>query len=137
MGVQWVATLDNRTTRICIALDGLMWALPDTDAQDYGDYTPLGHDKDFPGPTAHWGCRSTQISVLKPFDALIGPKGALSKAEAMEISKGTRASMDGQVGVAAGFRTWLGGKSETFQNNLLGEAAAELWRAGNLSLAPT
>lgn len=61
-GIQWVSTLDSRTTPICIALHGKQWSLP--------DYKPIGHDKPFPGPTAHWGCRSTQISILKSWDEL-------------------------------------------------------------------
>jgi hypothetical protein len=62
--VQWVSTLDSRTTEICIALDGLQWTLP--------DYEPIGHKVDFPGAIAHWGCRSTQIAVVKSWEELGG-----------------------------------------------------------------
>jgi SPP1 gp7 family putative phage head morphogenesis protein len=56
-GVQWVSTLDSRTTEICIALDGKMWTLPESgDIEDYAGYKPIGHDKNFPGPTAHFNC---------------------------------------------------------------------------------
>jgi SPP1 gp7 family putative phage head morphogenesis protein len=61
-GLQWRSTLDNRTTETCIALDGKQWRLP--------DYLPVGHDLPFPGPTAHWNCRSTQIAVLRSWDEL-------------------------------------------------------------------
>ncbi len=47
-GVQWLSTLDRRTTSICMALNGLSWRFP--------DYEPIGHAKTFPGPTAHWNC---------------------------------------------------------------------------------
>lgn len=47
-GIEWVSTLDTRTTVICRALDGLVWTIP--------DLKPVGHAKVFPGPTAHWNC---------------------------------------------------------------------------------
>ena len=46
----------------------------------------------------------------------------------------TRASMDGQVPTAQGFDGWLNGKSEDFQNDLLGVEKARLWRDGKVTL---
>lgn len=57
-GIQWVSTLDNRTTPICRALDGKVWRLP--------DFEPVGHDKKWPGPTAHWNCFTGDVPVSSP-----------------------------------------------------------------------
>lgn len=46
-GVEWLSTLDGRTTEICRARDGKRW--------------PVGEG---PRPPAHIGCRSTTIPVL-------------------------------------------------------------------------
>jgi len=157
-GIQWVSTLDSRTTEICIALDSKAWELPPSgDIADYGGYKPIAHDKNFPGPTAHWGCRSTQIPVLYSFDEMKGPNAwkakegggkplkdffqqrlvgkGFTEKEAAKIEISTRASMDGQVGVDNGYEKWLNGKSNSFQNDLLGETAAKLWRQGKLGLS--
>lgn len=57
-GLQWLAVLDARTTVVCKRLDGLIWDL---------NLQPVGHSTPYPGPIAHWNCRSTQIPVLKTF----------------------------------------------------------------------
>lgn len=68
-GLQWVSTLDSRTTHICIGLDGRQWRY-----NEDGVLVPVGHDISFPGATAHWGCRSTQIATTLSWDDLAGPK---------------------------------------------------------------
>lgn len=156
-GVQWVSTLDSRTTEICIALDGLQWKLPsDGDPENYGGYKPIGHDKRFPGPTAHWNCRSTQIPILLSFDELQGEGGwdfggeddaafnkiflrkleakGFSASEARKILADTRASMDGQSADVKSFDDWLGEKSNSFQDELIGKSQAALWREGKITL---
>jgi SPP1 gp7 family putative phage head morphogenesis protein len=156
--IQWVSTLDDRTTEICIALDGCLWSLPsDHNPANFGGYTPIDHDKEFPGPTAHWNCRSTQIPVLFSFNEIKGPNAwklpdgsradladlfqqklqnkGFSAEEAKSIEMDTRASMDGQVAQTQGFEGWLKGKPEAFQNELLGKTAAGLWRQGSVALS--
>lgn len=144
-GLQWVATLDGRTTLICIGLNGLMWDL---------DYRPIGHDKEWPGPTAHWNCRSTQIAVLKSWEEL-GADGfrakpdskrfdrylqeelaglGIDEAKAANIIRSTRSSMDGQVARDLTFSDWLKTKSDSFANKLLGPTRADMWREGKLKL---
>jgi SPP1 gp7 family putative phage head morphogenesis protein len=59
-GIQWLSTLDSRTTAICRALDGLQWDL---------DYRPIGHNKAFPGPIAHWNCFTGDVPVQSPSGA--------------------------------------------------------------------
>lgn len=112
--VEWLSTLDSRTSNICMALDGLTWTLP--------DYKPIGHNISFPGPTAHWGCRSTQTAILKSWKDVNG------------IPKGTRASMDGQVPETMNYEDWLKTKPEEFQKEVLGPAKYKLWSEGKLSL---
>lgn len=147
-GIQWVATLDSRTTPICRALDRLQWSLP--------DFKPVGHDKEWPGPTAHWNCRSTQIAVLRGWDELSGNKKladldgntgnmddllakklermGMSAEQAAKVKLATRASMDGQVSSAHTFDSWLKTKDAGFQDSVLGPQRAALWREGKVTV---
>lgn len=68
-GVQWVATLDDRTTEICRELNGKVWILPESGDKD-ADYQPDGHSIPFPGATAHWNCRSVVVPVTYSFAEL-------------------------------------------------------------------
>jgi SPP1 gp7 family putative phage head morphogenesis protein len=146
--IQWVSVLDNRTTPICMALDGLMWEVPN-DSNKFGDYVPIGHNKDFPGPTAHFNCRSTQIPVVRPYAELESDQAqqdyydnfmaameerGLSEEQAQAEFDRVRATMDGEGVTAQTFDQWLSGKSDSFQNDLLGVGIADLWRNGDISL---
>lgn len=149
-GIQWVSTLDNRTTPICRALDGLQWTVP--------DFTPVGHNKAFPGPTAHWGCRSTQIPITRSWKELAGPGAkfattdgeagnveellqkrlqemGMSAEQAAKVKADTRASMDGQVAAKTTFEDWLNKKPAEFQDQLLGPQRAAMWRDGSVTIA--
>lgn len=144
-GIEWVATLDNRTTPTCRALDGLQWRLP--------DFEPVGHDKKFPGSIAHWGCRSTQIAVTRSWSELAGKTvpgadqatfeesfranlEAAGKDEAFIQSAlaNQRASMDGTVSSGLNFDAWARGKGDTYIRNLLGPGRFALWKSGNLKM---
>ena len=146
--VQWCSVLDSRTTIRCIALDGLTWELPASgDQNDYGGFTPEGHNKDFSPPPIHWNCRSTIISVLKKFSQLKDNgkpivdtfqqrlmEQGFSADEAAQIEKDTRASADGQVATDKGFKGWLESKGAQYQDDLLGKTAGQLFRDGKLTL---
>lgn len=67
--IQWLATLDSQTSSICKGLHGKQW--------EAGTYKPINHGTPFPGPTAHWRCRSTQIPITKAFKDLPKTKQAL------------------------------------------------------------
>lgn len=144
-GIRWVATLDGRTTKICISLDGLMWSLP--------DYKPIGHNKEFPGVTAHWGCRSTQSPVLKSLAELSGKKikplddktfqqavddnlkaKGVDPERRNKMKARVRASMDGAVPATRTYGEWLETKDETFQDQVLGKRRADLFRSGTLGV---
>lgn len=145
-GIQWVSTLDSRTTDICRALSGLKWTLP--------DYTPIGHIKKYPGPTAHWNCRSTQIAVTKSWDELgkkklpsLGNKSVEERMKQILRKEGwdedklatvkakTRASMDGPISSDLTMDEWMQGKSESFLDSTLGVGKAALFRAGKITMA--
>jgi len=115
--IEWSSTFDNRTSEICMALDGLQWDM---------NYKPIGHNKIFPGATAHWNCRSRQVPVTKSF-AELGSKRKFKK-----IPEGTRASMDGQVSGGKNYEEWLLGKSKAFQIEVLGVEKRKLWKAGKI-----
>lgn len=145
-GVQWVATLDSRTTPICRALDGLQWTIP--------DLKPVGHDKEWPGVIAHWNCRSTQTPVTRSWEELANkplptPQGektldellreklkasGMSEQNAAAVTAETRASMDGQVAKTLTFDEWLKTKDKAFQDSLLGPQRAALWREGKVTI---
>lgn len=145
-GIVWLATLDNRTTLICMALDGKMWSLP--------DFKPIGHNKVFPGSTAHWRCRSTQTAVLYSWSELAGKKlkelddqtlqaavdkklaaSGMSQAQQEAARVRTRASMDGQVGKANTYGDWAAKKGKDFLNQTLGPGRAELYNNGQISFS--
>ena len=117
-GIEWVSTLDNRTSQVCASLDGLTWD---------NNREPIGHGILFPGTTAHWGCRSTQVPVIKSWEEL-GAKGKFK-----EIPESTRSSLDGQVSDKLGYETWLKGKPKAFQEDVLGVGKRKLWKEGKLS----
>lgn len=108
-GVQWVSTLDGRTSAVCRARDGQV-------------YPP---DKG-PRPPAHPNCRSSTTPVVKSWAEL-----GLSLKDA---PPGTRASMNGQVPATETYETWLRKQPREFQDDVLGEKKAKLWRNGGLTL---
>lgn len=108
-GVQWVSTLDSRTTLLCASRDGQVFPI------DSG-----------PRPPAHINCRSSTVPVLKSWKEM-----GISLSEAPE---GTRASMDGQVAASTTYQSWLEGKSAAFQDDILGPTKGKLFREGGLTL---
>jgi SPP1 gp7 family putative phage head morphogenesis protein len=125
-GVQWMSTLDNRTTPQCRALDGKMWDLR-------GD--PIeGNVLPYPGATAHWGCRSTQIAVTKSWEELARAAGGDTRLarELDKIPGVDRASMGGPVSGDSSYETWFSNQSTKRQVNILGPGKHELWKKGQL-----
>ena len=104
-GVQYVATLDNRTTLICASLDGKVFQ------------TGEG-----PRPPQHWGCRSTTVPVVRSWREL-----GIDLAEA---PAGTRASMDGQVAEKATYGKWLKRQPASVQKDVLGKSRYEMFKNG-------
>lgn len=102
-GIQWVSTLDGKTSSICQARDGKVYPL---DSALY--------------PPAHINCRSSTVSVLKSWEEM-GIKNPDGR---------TRASMNGQVAQTETYQTWLKKQPVAFQDEVLGKARADLYRAG-------
>lgn len=118
--VQWVSTLDSRTSDICIARAGKTWTFP--------EFKPIGHSIPWGnGPPAHWACRSTSVPVTRSMAEITG------KA-ADQIAPRTRASMDGQVAKSLTFDQFLKNKPPEFADEMLGKGRAELWRSGKITL---
>lgn len=121
--IQWVSTLDGRTSDICIARSGKTWSFP--------DFEPQGHNIPWGGgPPAHWACRSTTIPITKTFAEIDGE----GKADpATPVS--TRASMNGQVAADLSFDQFLRSKPPEFADEMLGKGRAQLWRDGKITLS--
>lgn len=115
-GTQHHSTLDGRTSPVCVARDNLRW-----DQQK----RPLGHTHTYRVPPLHFNCRSTMLPLVASWEDLGIP--------ASELSEATRASMDGQVPADTNYSDWLRGKSKKFQDSVLGEGKAELWRRGKIT----
>ncbi len=144
--IQWVSTLDGRTTLICQGLSGKIWTIP--------DYKPVGHNKAYPGTTAHWNCRSTRVPVLKSWEELMGRKlpsldnkkledtvkkklaaQGMSKEQIEAVTINSRASMDGQVNKDLTMDEWLAKKDDTFIDKTLGPGRAARWNRGKGELS--
>lgn len=120
--VTQLSTLDNRTSDICIAYSGQTWDINTLQpVPEMGGTLPYNG-----GPPRHFNCRSRLTPVTKSFREL--------GLDRDEIPPGTRASMDGQVPEDITFDKFLRGKSQTFQDQLLGPARARLWRNGDINL---
>lgn len=133
-GVLWVATLDDRTTPICRFLDSKGWVWGDN-----GELVPEGHDTPFPGPTAHWGCRSTQIPWTKSWAELTAEAGGDTELAAKldMVPETNRASMNGPVPKSLSYNDWLKSLPESQAKKALGSKANyELWKAGKLVATP-
>lgn len=145
-GIEWVSTLDSRTTLICIGLDGKQWRLP--------DMQPIGHDKAYPGSTAHWRCRSTIISVLYSWAELSGKKlptldnatlqervdsilekSGMSEEQRAAARVNTRASMDGQASKAKTYEQWAESKGSEFIEQVIGPGRASLYNTGKMTFS--
>jgi SPP1 gp7 family putative phage head morphogenesis protein len=101
-GVEWVSTLDGRTSAICRGFDGKVFPV------DEG-----------PRPPAHVACRSTTIPVIKTAREL-----------GLNLTGQTRASMNGQVSAELNYDKWLRRQPREFQLDVLGPTKTKLFLAG-------
>lgn len=107
-GVEWVSTLDSRTSLVCASRDGEIY--------------PLNSG---PRPPAHYGCRSTVVAVVKPeYDALpsAGVRPSVGAGGAEQVSGSTT------------YGGWLKRQPAAFQDEVLGSQRAALFRRGGLSI---
>lgn len=108
--IQWVSTLDGRTSSVCQARDGQVY--------------PVNSG---PRPPAHWGCRSSTVPVLASAWKALG-------LSASEIDPGTRSAMDGQLPATTTYQSWLKSKPAEFQDDILGPTKGKLFRDGGMTL---
>lgn len=125
-GVQWVATLDGRTTLLCASRDSLLWDL---------DGNPIGHNLPFlGGPPAHWGCRSTLVPVVKSFEEM-GATPGIDQEYLDTLEPGTRASLQGEVPETTTFDDWFQTLTEDKQRAYLGQTKFDIWQEKGLTMA--
>lgn len=112
---QWVSTLDNRTTDLCMARDGKRYTA--------GDHRPIGHQLKWEeGPGAiHWNCRSISIPVIDAASAL-----------GLDLPPLERAAMNGVAAPGTTYKEWLAEQPANIQDHVLGKTRGALLRAGKL-----
>lgn len=108
-GLLFTATLDSRTSEICMALDGEVLDVEGPDPSKT--------------PPRHINCRS----VLTP---IIG----WDELGLEEPPEATRASADGQVSASTTYEGWLRDQSAAEQDEILGPGRAKLFRAGKIGI---
>lgn len=119
--VQWVSTLDDRTSSVCQLHDGLTYTA-DT-------HRPIGHSLPWLGGPgqAHWNCRSTAVPVLKSWKDL--------GLDIAELDPATRSSMDGQVAADTKYSEWFASQSSARQDQIVGPTRGKLFRGGGISFS--
>jgi len=111
--VRYVATLDARTTDICMSLDGKEF--------------PVGQG---PRPPSHHQCRSTTVPITKSWKEL--------GINLRDPRLGRRAMRDVQTGLSGlsptplNYGQWLAQQPAAVQNQILGPARADLFRSGRI-----
>jgi len=134
-GYQWLATLDSRTTILCMTLDGQSWDLEGNPING----STAGFQRP---PPAHFNCRSTLIPVLKSWADLVdekkGGKRVADKLRKIKKPASVRASMDGGVSDKLDYSEWLkrkDAKNPEFARGILGPGRYDLWKKGKLSFS--
>lgn len=84
-GIQWVSTLDIRTSEICRSRDGMVFPI-----------------NEGPRPPAHIRCRSTTVPVLRSWSEL-----GLAGFGLKDIPDVARASMNGSAAASVKYEDWI------------------------------
>ncbi len=118
-GIKQVSTLDGRTSLVCVSYSGAEWNLKREPIS--GNTLPFNG-----GCPRHFNCRSLEIPITKTFREL---------GVNIDEAKGTtRASSDGPIEVNTSFEDYLNRKGKSYQDKMLGEGRADLWRDGKITL---
>lgn len=133
-GIQFVATLDDRTTVICLSYDGRVWPLDSDDLQR---------------PPLHYNCRSILVPVVAWKRLGLEPPPGGDRI-ARDLSGATREELRRPVSARrsrGGFgpveklssntvgTEWLRRQPKVVQDEILGRGLADLFRSGDLTLA--
>jgi len=120
-GYQYVATLDARTSDICMSLDGQAWAWDDPGAKR---------------PPQHPRCRSTIVSVIN-WDGLgiEPPDDGTRAARRYTMEDGKLKPLPGQqVPASTDYERWLRSQPKGVVAEILGPGRAKLFNEGKISL---
>lgn len=110
--VLFLATLDNRTTDICKALDGQVFKL-----------------KDAPSLPLHPNERSVLLPILKGEDADEVKKDLLPRPNVVPTGKDSD-KLKGGTTYSPDYEAWLKKQPKYYQEDILGKAGAEKFRDG-------
>lgn len=108
--MRWLSVLDNDNCVSCGVREGKEW--------DTLTLQPVGHSIPFTNPPLHRNCRCKLVGVTR-----------LDK-----YTQGQRASMFGPVDRKTTFEEFLKQRDTVFQDGVLGEDRAKIWRDAKLSL---
>jgi hypothetical protein len=129
-GIEWLSTLDGRTTPLCQALDGKQFDM---------ELNPIDHDMEYPGgPPCHFQCRSTTLPLLKSWNELIGPQSKLNKKQIdvlENMPKGMRDTINGPIPMNMNYNEWLLTQPINIQQEILGKGKWKLWSENKLSVS--
>lgn len=112
---QYVATLDDRTTFICMSLDGRLFNYDDTTA---------------PRPPQHLRCRSIIVPVVDWEGLGVEPPSDPGTRAARDPRTGRSVQVDSRLD----WGKWLKRQPDSYQNRVLGPERAKLFRAGKLTM---
>lgn len=120
-GVEWTATLDQRTCLACASMDQKTWEM--------GESHPV--------PALHFRCRCALVGVTKTWEQLAREAGGDTRLarELDQIDPGDRASMGGPVSGKYNFESWLKALPEADQRDILGDRKWEIWNRSGLTLS--
>ena len=113
-GIEFLATLDGRTSHICGALDGAVWR---------GEEMKRARR-----PPLHPNCRSTLIPVVDLIDPETGEKIEETARRPAQNADGSYSQVDAKTT----FKDYFESQPESFQREWLGEKRFELWKSGKL-----
>jgi SPP1 gp7 family putative phage head morphogenesis protein len=114
-GYEWVATLDSRTSFICMSRDGIIY--------------PNSNDPErSPKPPAHFGCRSTVVPAVNPEFDLLADEPETRFARGLD---GKRMLVDGKLN----YEQWLRKQPKEFQIKVLGRKRQELFEKKKLPIS--
>lgn len=117
--VEATATLDNRTSITCRALDGKQWSMPDK--------KPIGHNLAYREPPYHRKCRTRLVPITRTFKEL--------GLDMPEFERGTRASETGQIDQNIDMKAWLEKQDPSRVEKMLGKGRAQLFLDGKVTLS--
>lgn len=109
-GLEFVATLDSRTSLICASYDGGRWKLDGT--------TMKGTKLPFRKPPIHWACRSRLAPITELSD-----------------EPGTRSSINGPISNKIKFEQFMDKQGPAFAAEVLGKGRYEFYKASKLTLS--